>query len=1103
MRAPAVFKRASRTHATEPDHAFRSPEDRPSARLHESTRRSHAPSRLAGLVDGNRVRQGSRPQTSTAGSDDVRARGKATRAEAASSSDETPAVSGGVSPDMNDTERVRTIDPHMQALLDRHAPGWECGSALLVFAHPDDESMIVKAVTTLLSMGVAVHLVDITQSNGGTAYTSETGIQRPTYAATGKEALFSEQYGATRIGQTFGLFSALARQYPDRLKVDVLSYPDRSPYNAPAERSITYIDIADWNEEDIINFLAQIIVDEKPAIAISTRAEAGRTHGQPGKSQEERAVHAAHRQTPKLLDKAIARVMQADHDDVPKPVRLSVVEAGWVEDRHLAEIAPELEIKSHYSDEERLAIRAFLAYWFGKRPPHMPPNDFEQPPGNRPQWNAEVSYELLEAVAGTDPGVIEFLRALFNEPLPISVAQILTSALESISVDTVDPNSENITVHEPQIPEHTAPHHERAEGVAVMPATRFTSHLGPQLDSAMTALPEQVRLARAGIGVLPHQMTAKQREGLAAFEAPPAYVSKYVSLGERIRALRAEERRMGHRFIAGPRRDSVHYVVSTKQMPVDVIGTEGSDLTLDVHTRPFASLESARERAIRLIASNPDADVAIYRIEGPARELHANLKRQRIDRDLVARAAMVLDDNGTLYQTTIANTRAKYRAQPGEEYGAPPITGMPQRTIRWAGARAAGKIAATATGAYMGLRIGLDLPPDTTLEVVRTSGLAMFGARASINAMKRVVQIRAAQRLDEVAANRELLLNPDGTRAAGIDDSDIELQRAEIAALDTLEERATGVRGIVRGYRRHDRDEIAMLAEMMRTTPEDVDALRRLDTVASEGLFASDSPIERARRVFWGASYAPSDIAAAGVWLAPQVLLTGFGSIEGTATWLANVATLMFVPVHLSGNGGQRLSRSLEVIGNKHNLDPTVPAAGDKLRPFLPGNDERPRWMQKAMGELLIYNRIRPDGGRMYKPPFFQRLPEFQMLGATIASVPFAAANALGAAHSIMTGDIASASVQLGMVAADGAFLRGFQLAHQNAHGANHGRGPIVRQGPIAAINPPLRGAEASPVDITQPHLVDRGGLLRRIDPDLVIGAGMDAQVGLEFILLS
>jgi LmbE family N-acetylglucosaminyl deacetylase len=1097
-----MFKRASRTYTHEPDYASRPQEGRSHGRLHESTLQSRAPSRLAGLMGGNRARGDARPQASARYKDDARTDAQTLNFKAASSH-ETPAASGAVSAEPNDTERISTIDPHMQKLLDRHAPGWNFDSALFVLAHPDDESMMLKTIATLLAMGVKVHVVYLTQSNGGTAYTSETGIQRPKFAATGKEALFSTQYGATRIAQSFGLLSSLARRYPDRLKVDVLSYPDRSPYNSPAERSIEYTDVADWNPEHIISFLAQIIAEEKPAIAISTRAKSGSTHAEPEISHEERAAHAAHRETPKLLDKAITRVLEAGYDDVPRPVRISAIEVGWIEKRHLAPIASELEIVGNLSDEERLAIRAFLAHWFGKRPPHMPPNDFEQPPGNKPQWDAELPFDKLEAVAGTDPGVIEFFRALLNEPLPVSFAEILTSALERTSVETGDPNPENVTVHDPQIPEHTAPHNERAKGVEVMPAIRFTSHLGPQADSAMQALPQEVQLARLGIGLLPHQMTEKQREGLAAFEAPPAFVSNHVSLGTRIRALKSEERRNGHRFIAGPRRDSVLYVLSTKQMPVDVIGTEGSDLTLDVHTRPFASLESARERAIRLIESNPDADVAIYRIEGPARELHANLKQQCIDRDLVARAAMVLDDKGTLYQTTIANTRAKYRAQPGEAYGAPPVTGMPRRTIRWATARAAGKIVATATGAYMGMRYGLDLPPDTTMEVMLESGRAMFGARAGINATKRVAQIRVMRRLDEVAANRELLLNGERRDAAGIDNADAQLQRAEISVLDTLEKRATGARGIIRGYRRHDRDEIAMLAEMLRTMPEDVDAFRRLDTVASEGLFASDSPIERARRVFWGASYAPSDIAAAGVWLAPQVLLTGFDSIEGTATWLANLATLMFVPVHLSGNGGQRLARSLEVIGNKHNLDPTVPAAGDKLRRFLPGNDERSRWMQKALGELLIYNRIRPDGGRMYKPPFFQRLPEFQMLGAKRASVPFALANALFAAHSIMTGDIASAFVQTGMVAADGVFLRGFKFAHENAHGANHGRGSIVRRGPIAAINPPLRGAEASPVDITQPHLIDRGGVLRRMDPDIVIGAGMAAQVGLGLLLMS
>ncbi|MGN6808394.1 MAG: PIG-L family deacetylase [Trinickia sp.] len=1053
--------------------------------------------RLAGLPGDKRAHRNASAQAARPCGDDAHTQSKPTDLTAASP-DETPAVGGSVSSDADDTVRANEIHPAMRALLDRHAPGWNFDSALIVLAHPDDETMMVKTISTLFAMGVKVNIVYLTQSNGGTAFTSETDIQRPKFAATGKEALYSEQYGATRIAQSFGFLADLCPD-PALLKIHVLSYPDRSPYNSPAERSVRYSHIADWNRERIVEFIAGIIAEEKPAVAFSLRSEA--------------AVHPGHSESARMLDEAIEKAKESGRDDIREPVRISAIEAGWYEQRHLRETPAALEILSRCTDEERLAIRALLAKWFGQRPAHMPPNDFEQPPGNKPQWNAEVPFEAFEAALGTDPRVIEFFRALLNEPLPVPLAELLAAKLEdehdgqsasvSTSAGAETDGIDNVTVLAPEIPEHDDPSHERAEGVELLPAATFTSHLGPQSDSAMRALPEQVRLARAGIGTLPHEMTEKQREGLAAFQAPPPYVSDHISLGTRIRALTPEERREGHRFIAGPRRDSAHYVLSTKQMPVDVLGSDGSALTLDVHTRPFASLDSAREHAIRILKSNPDADVAIYRIEGPPRELQTSLRKRRIETELVARAAMVLDDRGTLYQTTVANTLAKYRMAPGEPYGAPPVTGMPQRKIRRAGALALGKIAATATGAYVGMRYGLHMPADTTMETMLETGRAMFGARAGINAAKRIVQIRVMQRLDELASDRERVL----TRAAGavteVEGVSSSLERADMPALDLLERRTTGVRGLVRGYRRHDRDELAMFAEILRTTPDDVDAFRRLDTLANEGLFASESPVERARRVFWGASYAPSDIAAAGIWLAPQVMLTGFDSIEGTATWLANLATLMFVPVHLSGNGGQRLARSLEVIGNKHNFDPTVPAAGDKLRRFLPGNDERPLWVRKALGELLFYSRKRPDGGRLYKPPFFQRLPEFQMLGATIASVPFAAANALGAAHSIMTGDIASASLQMGMVAADGVFLRGFQLAHQHAHGANHGRGPIVRRGPIAAIRPPVRGAEASPVDITQPHLVADGGLLRRIDPEIVIGAGMITQVGLGLLLMS
>ncbi|CAN7394979.1 PIG-L family deacetylase [Trinickia sp. LjRoot230] len=1024
--------------------------------------------------------------------------------------------------------RADTIHPALRELLDRFVPGWKLGSVFVFLAHPDDESMMIKIILILLAMGVQVHVGYVTQSNGGTAYTSESGIQRPTFAATGKEALFSELYGKLRIAQSLGLLADIALN-PDLLSVDVLRYPDRSPYNAPAERSVRYSEIADWNRPHIVEFITEVIARVKPASVLSLR--------------DEEVVHAAHRESATLLQTALERMRANTPPDQQHaiPVHLSAIESGWYEQRHLRPIEAEREITSHYTDEERVMIRAFLAKWFGQhhdgassaQDESLPA--CEQPPGRKLQWDAEVLFERLEAAPGTDERIIQFFNVLLNTPLPSDI----TAALAAKAASSEAPaRLSNVKIHEPQIPPHASSEGRRAEGVALLPATTFTDHVGPQTDAWLATLPQRVLRARRGEGPQPYQMTEHEREGLNAFKAPPRHVDAHVplktrlrtlkpnlrskhdpepyilqqeslnwreapaehgtarmSLAARMRALTPSARRDGDRFIAGPRRDSVLYVLSTDQMPDQVIGKNGDDLTLDAHTRPFSSLDSARERAARLIAQNPDSNVAIYRLDGPARELHAGLRRNRLDKALVGRAAMVLDAQGTLYQTTVANTAARYRPTPGEPYGPPPVHGMPKKRMRAAAALALGKIGVTATSAYFGLRYGLEVPTETAMEIMLEGGRAMFAARAGLNAAKSITGIRIAQLSDALGAQREAYSDQvdllGGGQAA---------ERFDLPALDTLERRTMGLRGIMRGFARHDRAEAALLAETLRISPGDVDAYRQLDSLVNEKLFSADTPIERARRVFWGASYAPSDIAAAGIWLAPQVMLSGLDSVEGTALWLANLATLMFVPVHLSGNGGQRLARSLDVSAKKHHLDPSVPAPGDKLPNFLPGTERLPRFARAALGDLFTYSRLRPDDGRMYKRPFHQRLPEFQMLGATIASAPFAAANALAAWHSIMTGDVGAAAMQAGMVAADATFLRGFWHAYEDTSGANRGRGPFVRRGFVPAIRPPLRGAETKPDDITQPHLVNHG-VLRRIDPNIVIAAGMSTQVALQFML--
>ena len=69
-------------------------------------------------------------------------------------------------------------DTRLRKLIDRFVPGWSFKQALFIVAHPDDETMMTKTIATLLARGVQVRVIYLTQSNGGTAFTSQSGIQR-------------------------------------------------------------------------------------------------------------------------------------------------------------------------------------------------------------------------------------------------------------------------------------------------------------------------------------------------------------------------------------------------------------------------------------------------------------------------------------------------------------------------------------------------------------------------------------------------------------------------------------------------------------------------------------------------------------------------------------------------------------------------------------------------------------------------------------------------------------------------------------------------------------------------------------------------------------
>lgn len=972
-----------------------------------------------------------------------------------------------------------TVHPAVQAMLDRYMPGKSFKKVLLVHAHPDDETIYTKAIETMLKLGIEVHLVCITSSNGGTVFTSRTGVQRPTMAATGKEDLDAARFGELRVAQTVDFLSRLGPN-PSLVTIDVLSYPDRSPYNTPAERSIRYEDIADWNSESIVEFLTGVLTDGEYAAAFGLR--------------NEEAVHGAHKRSTAKLEEAISRFVE--RTGRPAPIHGAAVEVGYYDPRVLGPIDSARKVEIKLTAKEVEQRREQLQQSFGNAQPHREVEFGEQPPGNQPQWNAERNYELIEVAPGTDAGAVQFLNALFNTRLPDEPRHRRPVSMHGNETGKSRPT---VRIHRPDIPGHASSEGRLAIGVPQPPATPQTAHVGPG-DDTLESLPARVRGARYGTGPLqPFETSDHDAEGMAAFRAGPRFVSDHVSLKTRFGALTPKQRREGHRVVGGPRRDTVRYAVSPSQMPHQTIGPNGEDLRLDSSTRVFTTIESAKEYAIELLRRDPDADVSMFRLVAPAKEMRARMRKNAIPSELIERVAMIADVQGNLYHETVANPSAKYRVAPGELYGPPPVTGMPVRYKRVAAATSLGKITGAAVASYLSVRHGLNLSHDETISMMADTGRAMFGARAWVNAQKAVMEIRLARLVDIVGAERGTRLEPaqplaSSASLAGERTGEREMPRAATPALDKLQRRTGGLRGLLRGFTRDDRAEIQLLADTLRAFPEDVDAFQRLNELVGSRMFSPNSVIERARRIFWNLSYPPNLVAGADLLLEPQLLaIDPFGSWQAASTLTAEVATLAFLPVHVLGNGGSQLENALRKEAAKRNWDPTVPADGERLRNFQPGNDGQSKLRRLLRGRDLTHPLIRPDSGRAFKLPLDRRLTEFQMLGASVGAVPFAFANVLAAAGAAASGDVVSALSYSGMVAADGTFAWGFRGAYKDAYASNHGLGNRVhRDARLEPISEPARGAESKPSDITQPLLV------KGVNPQIVVAAGMIPQVVLQ-----
>ena len=151
-------------------------------------------------------------------------------------------------------------------------------------------------------------------------------------------------------------------------------------------------------------------------------------------------------------------------------------------------------------------------------------------------------------------------------------------------------------------------------------------------------------------------------------------------------------------------------------------------------------------------------------------------------------------------------------------------------------------------------------------------------------------------------------------------------------------------------------------------------------------------------------------------------------------------------------------------------------------------------------GRSVVAPETLPDGTRVQKPPLSLRIKQHAMGGATIAAVPFMAADWARATDAFASGHPVVGLVQVGVGAFDWVLFRAFQQSYVDVRRANHGLGETRRNNRwIDGLNRPLKGAEVDPADITKPRLINRG-FLKTFAPAIVLAVGMDGRVILGYL---
>ena len=542
----------------------------------------------------------------------------------------------------------------------------------------------------------------------------------------------------------------------------------------------------------------------------------------------------------------------------------------------------------------------------------------------------------------------------------------------------------------------------------------------------------------------------------------------------------------------GPEKSVVQCIVSYKS--ADEVRDSGT-LVFDENTRLWADLEQARAEGTKMYneefpakegATGTPRLPTIYSVIAPANLISDAVERREFPVELLRGAMWVVDRHGALFHETWTNPNAKYDLNPGEPYSEPVRTGMPAKQVLRSAARAAAVISASATAAYTlrwSLAGGGDILTTDWPQLIN-AGRGMFGYRATVNAAVWITQMRLAQRLATLAE----IKSP--------------------ASLEIVAQQLRGWRATLRGIPRNDQHVYEAPVQILRNNPEEFDPASL--TVLDSGSDKVMSPNSLAGRVLEGLrilSYGVTDAGNARIWapfLHPFVAMFKFSPDSSGAS---NLATDLFAPVHPATNGAEIMQRSLAAKARQQNLSQMAQVEGARRRGDYQGTDHLHPFVRTLIGlgdgASVTHPGLHPLGFRIQKPPFIYRLKEHAMAAATLISAgPFAGADGLNALHAFASGRPGAGFVELGMVAADAIFARGYRDGYLDLYRANRGMGPNVRKSLIPWLNEPLKGAERFPSDITKRRLLDdKDGVLAGFSPKILVAVGMDTQfvLGLFF----